>query len=132
MVCRGLPDDLVEVFAVGVGDENLAEDVACHQLHDALYAGGVELVEEVVEQKYGGCGAMLGKELILCQFERYKVSFALSLRADSLHGIVVERHLHVVAVYASGGVSDEDVTAACRGQLWQQVALGEVSAVGKS
>ena len=39
----------VQVVAVGVGNEYLAELIACHQAYNLLYTGGIELVEDVGE-----------------------------------------------------------------------------------
>jgi hypothetical protein len=43
--------NLVDMVTVGVGDENLTELLAGHQLDNLLYALGIELVEDIVEQE---------------------------------------------------------------------------------
>ncbi len=45
----GVAEYLVEVVAVGVGDEYLAEIVAGYQAHNLLYTLGIEFVEDVVQ-----------------------------------------------------------------------------------
>ncbi len=42
---------LVEVVAIGIGDEYLSEVVAGYQTHYLLYSLCIELVEDVVEQQ---------------------------------------------------------------------------------
>ena len=44
-------ENLVEVVAVGVGDEYLSKLLAGHQLDDMLHPMRVELVKNVVEQQ---------------------------------------------------------------------------------
>ena len=44
-------ENLVEMVAIGVGDENLTKSGTGNQLHDFLHTGGIELVEDVIEQK---------------------------------------------------------------------------------
>ena len=45
-------DDVGEVLAVGVGDEDLAELLALHHRHDALYTFAIEAIEDIVQQQY--------------------------------------------------------------------------------
>ena len=45
----GLLQNAVEMFAVGVGDENLSEILGCKEVDDVLDALGVQFVEKVVE-----------------------------------------------------------------------------------
>ena len=46
--------DAVEVSPVGVGDKNLSEIIASHQLHNLFHAPGIQLVENIVEQQERG------------------------------------------------------------------------------
>lgn len=43
--------NFVQVFAVGVGDEDLSESIAGHQVHYLLHTLGIEFVEDVVQQE---------------------------------------------------------------------------------
>ena len=52
IVAECLLQDAVEVFAVGVSDENLPEVVATDIVYDACYASGIEFVEDVIKQEY--------------------------------------------------------------------------------
>ena len=44
-------EDLVEMVAVGVGNEDLTELPTGHQMDDLLDTRGIELVEDIVEQQ---------------------------------------------------------------------------------
>ena len=64
-VARGVLQDFVKVLAVGVGDEDLAEVVAGHHLHDSLHAAGIKFVEYIVEQQQRGDARGFLEEIIL-------------------------------------------------------------------
>lgn len=97
----GVEEDGVEVRAVGVGDEDLAEGWGAYQFYYVFYAVGVELVEDVVQQQQGRGGRDgLAQEVELGQFECNDVCLGLSLAAFTSDGIRVDEHLEVVAVYA--------------------------------
>ena len=46
-----VPQDFVKMFAVGVGDENLAEGVLRHNSDDGLDAARVQFVEDIVQEE---------------------------------------------------------------------------------
>ena len=116
----------VEILTIGIGDKDLSEYVARNELHDVFDTIGIELVEEIVEQQDGGSIAMVGKEIILRQLEGYEVCLALSLRAYALHGVFAQRHLHIVAVYAMGGIAKYNIALTCFGQLLHKRPIGKV------
>jgi hypothetical protein len=68
MVRRSASHYIVEVFAVGVGDEYLAKYIARNQLHNALYTLRIEFVKQVVKQQYGARITIVCKEVVLSQF----------------------------------------------------------------
>ena len=42
-------EDISEVLAVGVGDEDLSEIVALYHLHDSFYPFAVQSVKNIIE-----------------------------------------------------------------------------------
>ena len=77
----GLLQNAVEVFAVGVGDEDLSAILGCKEVDDVLDALGVKFVEKVIEEENGSGGtcACVAQKVELCQFETDEIGFALSL-----------------------------------------------------
>lgn len=66
VVAAGERDDVVEMAAVGVGDEYLAEGVGVgDEAHDALHAVAVEFVEDVVEQQQRSHAGGSAQEVVL-------------------------------------------------------------------
>ena len=51
IVVRRGRENLIQMVAVGVGNEYLSELVTGHQADDLLHAFGVQFVEDVVEQE---------------------------------------------------------------------------------
>ncbi len=102
----------VKVTAVGVGDEYLAEAAVGDELHDALHAVGIELVEYIVEQqeRFQACGAV--QKFVLGKAQGYGECLALALRAGALHWHAVEREQQVVAVGPHGCVAHYFIMAA--------------------
>ena len=71
---------LVEVLAVGVGDEDLSEGIAGDDVDDLLNALGIEFVEDVVEKEEGsGAAACAFEEIKLCEFEGNHIGLVLPL-----------------------------------------------------
>ena len=98
----------VEVIAVGVGDENLAEVVSTHIVDDAAHAAGIEFVENVVEQQEGRAPLTVVFEIEkLRQFHGDEEGFDLSLRGFSAHTVAVHQQVEVVLVRAVEGVADD-------------------------
>ena len=92
---------LVEMVAIGIGDEYLSEVVAGHQTYNLLHTLGVELVEDVVEQQQRRrLRARPLQEVKLRQFQGYDIGLVLSLRTLALHQMTVERKLQVVTMHA--------------------------------
>ena len=68
------------MVAISVGDEYLAEALACHKFHDLLHAFRIQLVEDVVqEQKGRGAAPCLAEEIELSQFQGNEKGLALAL-----------------------------------------------------
>ena len=42
-----------QMLAIGVGNENLAEAIGLHEMHDTFDALGVKFIEDIVEKKNG-------------------------------------------------------------------------------
>ena len=102
--------NLVEVPAVGVGDEDLAEGIARDQIDDLLHTLGIELVEDVVEQEQGrGLAARPLQEVELRQLQRDDIGLVLPLRALALDGIAAQRHLQLILVDAVERVAHDAV-----------------------
>ena len=45
-------EDVGEVLAVGIGDEDLSEIVALYHLHDSFYPFAVQSVKNIIQQEY--------------------------------------------------------------------------------
>ena len=98
----------VEVVAVGVGDENLAEVVTTHIVDNATHAAGIEFVENVVEQQEGRAPLTVVFEIEkLRQFHGDEEGFDLSLRGFLAHAVAVHQQVEVVLVRAVEGVADD-------------------------
>ena len=97
---------LVEMVAVGVGDEYLSKTRRTNNLHNTLHTVGVEFVEDVVEQEQRCCarGSAL-EEVKLCQFECHGKGFVLSLTALALHLMRAEGEEQVVAMHTMQGIA---------------------------
>lgn len=102
-----------------------------NQFHDLFYTLGIELVENIVEQQDRRCIALFPQKIVLGQFQGDQVSLALSLRAYAFHGILAQHHVHVVPMYAPGGISQYQVSVAVGFQLRQQCALGKMGFVNE-
>lgn len=86
-------EDVGEVLAIGVGNENLSEIVALYHLHDSFYPFAVQSVENIVEEQYRFTYIQS-----LCQFECEDEGALLTLAAHLLEGIVAQTHFQVVFV----------------------------------
>ena len=92
---------LVEMVAVGVGDEYLSEVGTGDELHDLFHTVCVELVENVVKQQHGcGVGGSAFEKVELCKLQRKNEGLVLTLASFALHLIAVEQHFKVVAMHA--------------------------------
>ena len=90
---------LVEMVAIGIGDEYLSEVVAGDEAHYLLHTLGIELVKDVIEQQEGrGLRTCTLQEVELRQFQGYDIGLVLSLRTLALHQMTVERKLQVVTM----------------------------------
>lgn len=121
---------LVEVAAVGIGNEYLSETFGGHRLDDAADASGVQLVENVVKQKQWPQAAGAAQEIVLRETQRDGERLALTLRGRAAHGQPVEGKFEVVAVRADGGVAQHGVAGESLAEQcfqsrsgWLQMAL---------
>ena len=101
---RSILQDVGEVLAVGVGDEDLSEIGTIDQVDDTLNAMTIKLVEDVVEEQDGALVEYAGiaEEERLAEFERQQESLLLPLAAYTLDRVVAERHLEFVLVDTLG------------------------------
>ena len=99
---RSILQDVGEVLAVGVGDEDLSEIGTIDQVDDTLNALTIKLVEDVVEEQDGALveHTSIAEEECLAEFERQQESLLLPLAAYTLDRVVAERHLQFVLVDA--------------------------------
>lgn len=119
VILRGEAKDLVQVVAIGVGDEGLPEGISTDECHDALNALGIEAVKDVVQKQYGTRAvARVVKEIVLSQLEGHEHGLVLSLTTLTTDGIAVYHHLQVVAMYAMQGVA--------HGKILVPVALNNI------
>ena len=98
-MCGGR-EDAVQVFAVSVGHEYLSKGVTLHQVYNLLYAQGVKLVKDVVQEQYRRVADSTAQQFKLCQLKARDEGFLLALRPFALHGVAVEHDFQVVAVDA--------------------------------
>ena len=117
-------EDLREVLAVGVGDEDLTELLSLYHIDDTFYAFGVEAVEDVVEEQ-----DWFTYVQSLCQFHREDESTLLSLGTDLLQRVVSETHFEVIFVDALRGPAENEVALACPHIGIAQVAVLELGDV---
>ena len=88
------------MVTVGIGDENLTEVVARHQLHDCLHSLGIQLVEDVIqEEQRRGVRHRTAKEIKLRQLQCEHKRLVLSLTSLTLHLIVAYQHLQVIPMH---------------------------------
>lgn len=101
---RSILQDMGEVLAVGVGDEDLSEIGTVDQVDDTLNTLTIKFVEDVVEEQDGALVEYAGiaEEERLTEFERQQESLLLPLATYPLDGICAERHLEFVLVDALG------------------------------
>ena len=62
-------EDRLQTGRVAIGNEDLPKSVARYEVQQLLYATGIELVEEVIQQKDRTFMLLLGQNGVLCQFE---------------------------------------------------------------
>ena len=79
VVGTGAAHYLVEMGAVGIGDEYLAKARAGYKLHYALHTCGVELVEYVVEQEQGAHPHVVAEKFVLGEAQGNGIGLALPL-----------------------------------------------------
>jgi len=65
----------------------LPEVITGYQLDDLLYAGSIQFIEDIIQQKQRYCGAGPFQEIKLCQFQGNKIGFVLPLRTFPLHKV---------------------------------------------
>ena len=101
---RSILQDVGEVLAVGVGDEDLSEIGTVDQVDDTLNALTIKLVEDVVEEQDGALveHTSIAEEERLTELEGQQESLLLPLAAHTLDRVVAERHLEFVLVDALG------------------------------
>ena len=101
---RSILQDVGEVLAVGVGDEDLSEIGTVDQVDDTLNALTIKLVEDVVEEQDGALVEYAGiaEEERLTELEGQQESLLLPLAAYTLDRVVAERHLEFVLVDTLG------------------------------
>ena len=101
---RSILQDVGEVLAVGVGDEDLSEIGTVDQVDDTLNALTIKFVEDVVEEQDGALVEYAGiaEEECLTELEGQQESLLLPLAAYTFDRVVAERHLEFVLVDALG------------------------------
>ena len=101
---RSILQDVGEVLAVGIGDEDLSEIGTVDQVDDTLNALTIKFVEDVVKEQDGLLVEYAGiaEEECLSEFERQQESLLLPLAAYTLDRVVAERHLEFVLVDTLG------------------------------
>ena len=99
-----LGEDLLDATRLGVGEEDLAEAVACDEADEVFYPSEVEFVEYVVEQQNGLDAVIIKNVLELSEFKSQGESFLLTLRGKLFYGHVVYLEREVVLMRANGGV----------------------------
>lgn len=101
---RSILQDVGEVLAVGVGDEDLSEIGTVDQVDDTFNTLTIKLVEDVVEEQDGALVEYAGiaEEECLTELEGQQESLLLPLAAYTLDRVVAERHLEFVLVDTLG------------------------------
>ena len=127
-----MPQDFVQVVAVGVRDEGLSELPAAHEPYNLFHPRGIQLVEDVIEEQDGSrAAARAVQELELGQLQGNEVRLVLSLAAFTLHGVAAQRHLQVILVDAVQGVAHGTVLMAVALYGVEQGATAAVRDVGQ-
>ena len=73
--------DTVQMIAVGVCNENLAEIVSSHQMHNLFHPIGIQFVKDVIkEQERRGLGTDAVQEIELGQLQGNQEGLVLPLR----------------------------------------------------
>ena len=122
------------MVAVGVGDKNLSEGLFVgHETDESFHAGGVELVENIVEQQqrfHVGCAA---QKIVLREPQGYGVGFALPLRGGAAHGHAAQLQVNVVAVRTYGSMAHDFVVPAALVKKFLQGTgiFGQMAAQGQ-
>jgi hypothetical protein len=95
---RSILQDMGEVLAVGVGDEDLSEIGTVDQVDDTLNSLTVQFVEDIVEEQDRPLveHTSIAEEECLAEFERQQESLLLPLAAYTLDRVLAERHLQFV------------------------------------
>ena len=99
---RSILQDMGEVLAVGVGDEDLSEIRTVDQVDDTLNSLTVQFVKDVVEEQDRALveHTSIAEEECLAEFERQQESLLLPLAAYTLDRVLAERHLQFVLMDA--------------------------------
>jgi len=74
----------IQMFPVCICYEYLPEVITGYQLDDLLYAGSIQFIEDIIQQKQRYCSAGPFQEIKLCQFQGNKIGFVLPLRTFPL------------------------------------------------
>ena len=101
---RSILQDVGEVLAVGVGDEDLSEIGTVDQVDDTLNSLTVQFVEDIVEEQDRALveHTSIAEEECLAELEGQQESLLLPLAAYTLDRVVAERHLEFVLVDTLG------------------------------
>jgi len=121
-------EEVGDVLAVGVGDEDLTEAIGADKLQDTLHAPAIEAVEDVVEQQdrfaqIDGLRELHGEQ----------IGLLLTLRRHRLEGIALaigaEEHLEFVFVYTLAGPAEDKVAGAGAAEGLEDIAVLQLAPV---
>ena len=74
----------IQMFPVCICYEYLPEVITGYQLDDLLYAGSIQFIEDIIQQKQRYCSAGPFQEINLVLIQVYKIGFVLPLRTFPL------------------------------------------------
>ena len=120
------------MLAIDIGNENLAELVTRHKVHNLFHTAGIELVENIIEQQQWHLATLAMEEMELSQFKSHKKTLVLPLRALLFNSITAKLHHKVVAMAPLCGVPHAAVIGTRCTQQGRQIALVHMAAESKA
>ena len=131
MRLRYIGYDLVEMFPVGIGNENLSERVgATHYGHNTAHTPCVELIENIIEKQQRPYTKALAQKFVLCKPQRRGKCLCLTLRRRPAQRHPVERELYIIAMRPRGRVAEYAVASSRQSQMLSQATFGRVVPAG--
>lgn len=92
-------NNLIEMFAIGVGYENLPESTrSAYDIHYPTHTAGIKFVENIVEQQQGFHAKSLAQQFILGKTESCGKCLCLSLRSSAAQRHCIACKYDIVAV----------------------------------